>query len=111
LVTALYVLVNRVRRMREQKQFNRSISGDLQHALTTAIYQVRISRIMRWNVLPIGLLVLLSVWEGGQSIWFSVAVALFFVLVFMASGWEMGVYRTKMKELQVLQQKLQEDGP
>jgi hypothetical protein len=108
--TALYVLVNRIRRMREQKQFNRSLSGDLQHALSTATYQVRISHIMRWNTLPIGLLVLLGVWEGGQSIWFVIAVALFFVLVFFASGWEMGIYRTKMKELQVLQHKLQEDS-
>src|SRR5688572_1643433 len=41
LVTALYVLINRIRRMREQHQFNRSISGDLQHAVTTAVYQVR----------------------------------------------------------------------
>jgi hypothetical protein len=110
LVTVLYVLVNRIRRMREQKQFNRSLSGDLEHALTTAAYQVRISRIMRWNVVPIGLLALLCVWEGGQSIWFSVAVALFFVLVFVASGWEQGIYRNKMKELQVLQQKLEENG-
>lgn len=108
--TALYVLVNRIRRMREQQQFNRSISGDLQHAVTTAVYQVRIARIMRWNVLPIGLLVLLSVWEGGQSVWFSVGVALFFVLVFLASGWEMGIYRNKMKELQILQNKLQEES-
>jgi hypothetical protein len=110
LVTALYVLANRIRRMREQKQFNRSLSGDLQHALTTAGYQVRISRIMRWNTLPIAVLVLFGSWEGGQSVWFLVAVALFFVLVFLASGWEMGVYRNKMKELQVLQQKLQEEG-
>jgi hypothetical protein len=109
--TVLYVLVNRIRRMREQKQFNRSISGDLQHALLTASYQVRISTIMRWNVLPIGLLVLLSLWEGGQSIWFLVAVALFFVLVFVASGWEQRIYRVKMKELQVLQNKLQEESP
>lgn len=110
LVTALYMLVNRIRRMRKQKQFNRSLSGDLQYALTTAVYQVRISRIMRYNVLPIGLLVLLSVWEGGQSVWFLVAVALFFALVFIASGWEMGAYRNKVKELQTLQQKLQEEG-
>lgn len=109
--TAIYVLANRIRRMREQKQFNRSLSGDLQHALTTAVYQVRISHIMRWNVLPIGLLVLLSTWEGGQSVWFLVAVALFFVLVFIASGWEQGIYRNKMKELQALQSKLQEEDP
>lgn len=108
--TALYVLVNRIRRMREQQQFNRSLNGDLQHALATASYQVRISRIMRWNTLPIAVLVLFGAWEGGQSLWFLGIVALFFVLVFFASGWEMGIYRTKMKELQVLQQKLQEDG-
>lgn len=107
--TAIYVLANRIRRMREQKQFNRSLSGDLQHALTTAVYQVRIARIMRLNVLPIALLTLLGVWEGGQSVWFTVAVALFFVLVYVASGWEQGIYRNKMKELQVLQNKLQEE--
>ena len=108
--TALYVLVNRIRRMREQQQFNRSLNGDLQHALSTATYQVRIARIMRWNTLPIGLLVLFSSWEGGQSVWFLVAVSLFFMLVFFASGWEMGIYHNKMKELQVLQQKLEESG-
>lgn len=108
--SALYVLVNRIRRMRAQKQFNRSLNGDLQQALSTAAYQVRISHIMRWNVLPIGVLVLFGSWEGGQSLWFLVAVALFFVLVFLASGWEQGIYRKQMKELQVLQQKLQEDS-
>jgi 4-hydroxybenzoate polyprenyltransferase len=108
--TAVYVLVNRIRRMRKQQQFNRSLNGDLQHALSTASYQVRTARIMRWNTLPIGLLVLFSSWEGGHSVWFLVIVALFFVLVFFASGWEMGIYRNKMKELQVLQHKLQEDG-
>ncbi len=109
--SAFFVLVNRIRRMREQKRFNRSLSGDLQHALATAVYQVRIAQIMRWNTLPIALLVLLGSWEGGQSVWFLVAVALFFVLVFIASGWEQNIYRNKMKELQVLQNKLQEEAP
>lgn len=109
--SAFYVLVNRIRRMREQKRFNRSLSGDLQHALATAVYQVRIAQIMRWNTLPIALLVLLGSWEGGQSVWFLVAGALFFVLVFIASGWEQNIYRNKMKELQVLQNKLQEEAP
>lgn len=107
--TALYVLVNRIRRMREQKKFNRSLSGDLQHALAAASYQVRIGHIMRWNTFPIMLLVLLSIWEGGQSIWFSLVVALFFILVFLASGWEMRIYKAKKRELDVLQKKLQED--
>lgn len=107
--TALYVLVNRIRRMREQKQFNRSLSGDLQHAITTVIYQVRIGHIMRWNTIPIMLLVLLSTWEGGQSVWFSLVVALFFILIFYASGWELRIHKAKKRELEVLQQKLQEE--
>ena len=107
--TALYVLVNRIRRMREQKMFNRSLSGDLQHALAAASYQVRIGHIMRWNTFPIMLLVLLSSWEGGQSVWFISVVALFFLLVFYASGREMGFYKAKKRELEVLQKKLEED--
>jgi hypothetical protein len=37
------------------------------------------------------------------------AVALFFILVFYASGCEMGIYKAKKRELEVLQKKLQED--
>lgn len=107
--TALYVLVNRIRRMREQKRFNRSLSGDLQHALSTVIYQVRIGHIMRWNILSMAGLVLLSNWEGGQPVWVSLVVALFFILVFYASGWELRIHKAKKRELEVLQQKLQEE--
>jgi hypothetical protein len=107
--SALFVLIHRIGRLRDQHRFDRSLSGDLQHALVAASYQVRIARIMRWNVFPIGGLVLLSIWEGGQSIWFSLGVALFFILVFYASGREMGIYKAKKRELEVLQKKLQED--
>jgi hypothetical protein len=107
--TALYVLVNRIRRMRAHKQFDRSMSGDLQHALAAVNYQMRISQIMRWNILFMGGLMSLTNWEGGQSVWFILGVAFLFLLVFYASGWEMRIYKAKKRELEVLQKKLQED--
>ncbi|WP_262497301.1 hypothetical protein [Niastella vici] len=37
-------------------------------------------------------------------------MAFFFILVFIACRWELTLYRNKRRELEVLQQKLQEDG-
>jgi len=108
--SAVYVLVNRIKRINDRHRFQRTINGDLQHALAIAGYQVRIAQIMRWNVLPVGILVLLTMWEGGKSVWLSLIVAFFFILVFFACKWELMVYRNKRRELEVLQQKLQEDG-
>lgn len=107
--SALYVLIHRISRLKDQHRFSRSLSGDLQHALAAAGYQVRIAHIMRWNVFPIVLLVLLSIWEGGKSVWLALGVSLFFILVFYASGWELGIYKAKKRELEVLQKKLQEE--
>jgi hypothetical protein len=108
--SVLYVLINRFRRLHDQHRFNRTLAGDLQHALAIAGYQVRIAHIMRWNVVPVGLLVLLSMWEGGKSVWLSLIVAFFFILVFFACRWELTMYSNKKQELEVLQQKLQEGG-
>jgi len=63
------------------------MSGDLDHAISIATYQVRISQIMRWNVLPIGALTLLGLWEGGKPLWIALLVLLFFSLTYFASGW------------------------
>jgi hypothetical protein len=39
-------------------------------------------------------------------------VAFVFILAFFAGKWELGIYKSKKRELEVLQQKLQEEaGP
>jgi DNA-binding LytR/AlgR family response regulator len=105
--SALFVLVSRIRRIISQPRFNRSMLGDLQHAIAAASHQVRLSRIMRWNILPIGLLTLLSIWESGKPVWMVLVISLFFILVFYASGWEHNIYKAKKQELEGLQNKLQ----
>jgi hypothetical protein len=107
--SALFMLVSRIRRIKGDNRFDRSMRGDLDHAISVAIYQVRISKIMRWNILPIGILSFLGVWEGEKPIWIAVVMLTFFALVYYASGWEHNIYERKKRELESLQAKLENE--
>lgn len=108
-LTALYVLISRIRRLKGSNEFDRSMLGELKYAISMATYQVRLSQLMRWNVLPIGALSLLGIFEGGKSVWLALGILTFFVLTYFASGWEHRVYITKKRELEALQKKLEKD--
>ena len=109
--SAIYVLVNRINRIKGNNRFDRSMRGDLDHAVSVASYQVRLSQIMRWNFIPIGILVTLGLIEGGRSIWIAFGMLAFFILTFYLSGWEHRFYKRKKQELEELQRKLsQEDA-
>ena len=105
-VTATYVLINRIRRLMGELNFDRSLLGDLNHAIALATYQVNLSRIMRWNMLPVAILVLLGMWDSGKSLWISVVIVIFFALAHYAGGWEHGIYKNRKQELEVLREKL-----
>lgn len=109
LISALYFLVHRIRRVQADQQFDRSMLGDLRYAISIASYQVRISRVMRWNLLPIGLLVILSIIYGGKSVWLAVAIFIFLVLTGYASGWEHTIYKNRKIELERLKRKLENE--
>lgn len=109
LASALYMLVSRIRRIKAGGRFDRSMHGDLHHAISIASYQVRISRLGRWNVVPIGILVLLAVWDNGKSIWVTLAVLVFFILTSFAAGWEHRIYQRRKYELTMLQNKLESE--
>jgi hypothetical protein len=104
--SSLFMLVNRIRRIKGGNQFDRSMSGDLDYAISVATYQVRISQIMLWNILPIGALTTLGLWEGGKPIWIAMVVLLFFALSYYAGGWEHNIYKRKKRELEALKKKL-----
>jgi hypothetical protein len=108
--SALYTLVCRIQRIKGNKEFDRSMSGDLGHAISVATYQVRISQIMRWNILPIAALTVLGLWEGEKPIWIAIVVTLFFALTYFAGGWEHSIYKRKKRELEILQKKLDTEG-
>jgi hypothetical protein len=104
--SALYVLGRRIHRMRSNNQFDRTMQGDLQQAIAIASYQTGLSKLLRWNMLPMGLLVLLSLWKTAQSPWVIPGMLVFFILTWYASGWEHGIYEKKKKMLQNLAKQL-----
>jgi hypothetical protein len=106
LATALYSLVSRVRRIKGDHRFDRSMQGDLSHAISLASYQVRLSQIMRWNMLPVGLFTLLGLLEDGKAIWIAGLVLIFFVFTWYAARWEHNLYKNRKRALVALQNKL-----
>jgi len=109
ILTSAYVLYHRYRRLRTQPKFDRSLREDLQHAVATATYQVRLSQIMRLNIVPIALLSFLGILERGRSVWFAVGILVFYALTYMLGGWEHNIYRNKKRELELLQAKLEKE--
>ena len=111
LCMALYSLVSRMRRVNRGQQFDRSMRGDLEYAISMATYQVHFSRLARWSILPMGLLILLAVWDSGKSTWLLVGIVIFLVLANYASGWEHNFYKKKKRELEILKEKLDTNDP
>jgi hypothetical protein len=109
--SALYVLVSRIRRINGERQYDRSLLGDLRHAIAVAGYQVGLSRLLRWNMLPVALLTLLGLYNGGKSIGVLMGISVFFVITWYASGWEHNIYRNRKRALETLQDKLQNEMP
>lgn len=107
LVTALYVMIRRVRRIKGDQQFDRSLHGDLQYAISVARYQVRLSHLMRLNVIPIGVFIALGMWESRKPLWIAGATLVMLSVVYYFSGWEHRYYKSRKRELEILQDKLQ----
>ncbi len=105
-----YLLFSRISRLKKNKQFDRSMQGDLNYAISLATYQVRLSLLGRWSIVPIGLFTLLALWQSGKSVWIIVALLLFFALTTYASRWEHGIYKTRKRELEILKGKLESEG-
>ena len=111
LILALYMGVSRMRRVSGDRRFDRSMRGDLDHAIATAGYQVRFSRFMRWNILPVGLLCILGVLENGNPLWAVGALLIVFALATYAGGGEHNIYRSRKRELESLRDKLDIEIP
>ncbi|QMW00901.1 hypothetical protein [Spirosoma foliorum] len=104
--TALYVLVSRIRRIKGSHAFDRSMLGELNYAVSMATYQVRFSQLMRWNIIPVGILSLWGVWRVDQSVWLVLGIVMVFILGYAGGGWEHRIYIAKKRELEALQRKL-----
>jgi hypothetical protein len=105
--TVLYVVISRIRRIKASHRFDRSIHGDLNQAISLASYQVRLSQIINWNILPMGAIMIFSGWEAGKLFKVSVVMVFSFALAFYVSIKGDRVNKRRKRELQVLKEKLE----
>jgi hypothetical protein len=104
---ALYVIIHRELRAKRSERFDRSMRGELDHAISMASRQVHLSQFGRWNMVPVVLLMLLSLWDGGKSIWLALGMLLFAVVLYYAARWEHNIYVRMENELKHLRNKLE----
>lgn len=99
IIVGLICFVGRVRRKSGEKQFDRTMLGDLDHAVSVANYQVRFSGLMRWNIIPVGLFIIWGAWEKGNLTVAIVILIVFSSLAFFGSGLEHNYYKARRNEV------------
>jgi len=104
--TVAYLLVSHFRRIKASRQFDRSIHGDLDHAISLASYQVRLSQMTRWNLLPMGAIMIFSGWESGKLVKVGIIMLVSSALGFYVSSKGLRSNKRRRRELQVLREKL-----
>lgn len=105
--TAGYIVNRRNRRLKTQDNFDKSMLGDLDNAITTADYQVNFSRSSRYYLLAIVVLSLSSLLESNSPWWVIVLVAIFFILTYIGAKWEYRTfYASQKKDLRAMRDKL-----
>ncbi|MEQ8578489.1 MAG: hypothetical protein RIC57_14080 [Balneola sp.] len=106
----VYGMINRFLRKNKTENFERSILGDLEHALSISEYQVSLSKGMLYGFWPaVFLISLLSLIMSDKPIWYSIIFGLLFIGVSFLSRWEHKCYVRRKNELATLKKKLAED--
>jgi hypothetical protein len=107
IATVVFVAAHRARRISSGHRFDRSIHGDLDHAISIATFQVHLVRILSLNILPLGAIAFLIAWGSGQLL-----KACIFVLLACPPSFYVGIkgnrkYVRRKRALQVLKEKLE----
>lgn len=109
LATAGYIYFMRTKRLKSENQFDRTMLGDLEHAINNATYQMRLSFSMLLVFIPIGLLVIGNVIEAGKSPVIIFLIVAFMVVVLFLGRWEHRSWHVaRKKRLEAMRDKLLE---
>ncbi len=98
-LVVVYLAINRSRRIKASRQFDRSVRGDLDHSISLLDYQMRISQIVSWNLLPLGLIMIGAGWESGKLWKVSLVILISFSLALYVTR---AGYRSNKKRKRIL---------
>jgi hypothetical protein len=105
--TVVYLVVSHIRMIRASRQFDRSIHGDLNHVISLAIYRLHISQMLRWNLLPLGVIMIFSGLGTGKLFMISTLILASNTLAFYAISKGMQANKRRIRALQALKEKLE----
>jgi hypothetical protein len=103
----MYLLVSHIRKLRASRRFDRSIQGDLDHAISLTSYQMHISQIIRWNFIPMGAILIFSGWEGGKLFQVGALILVSNTLAFYVTSKGLRANQRRKQKLQLLKEKLE----
>ncbi|MFT3933773.1 MAG: hypothetical protein QM726_09180 [Chitinophagaceae bacterium] len=107
LCCALMISIARWKRLQANKRFNRSVQGELQEAFSNALYQLRLSQLMRWNTLIIALFIIPVMLLSHKPLWIAALLVAGFALSAWVSRWEHNWHKKRVDNLKALQKQLQ----
>jgi len=109
LATAAYVFIKRSQRLKSENRFDRSMLGDLDHAISNATYQARLSYSMLFYAVAIGVLMFLNAMVENKSFTVLLAIAAGFAVTIYLARWEhRGWHLARKKRLVAMREKLME---
>lgn len=104
---AAFIWVRRRTRLKHENRFDRTMLGDINHAIENATYQVRLSYAMLLTVVPVFSLAFMGAWKEGKSPVVLGFIAAMFVLAFFLGRWEhRGLHVARKKRLEAIREKL-----
>lgn len=111
LLTGLYVLIGRIKRKKNENQFDRSVIGDLDHAIANTEFEIkRAKTFVWWYILPVMIPLVLNMIMNDAPVLKWVLIAAGMALSFLVVRW--GLIRSQLpryNNLLSLRKKLLED--
>jgi len=109
LATAMYLYFKRSSRLKSENRFDRTMLGDLDHAIANATYQARLSYGMLFYVMAIGILMFLNAMAENKSFTILLAITILFAITIYLASWEhRGWHVARKKRLEAMRAKLVE---
>ncbi|MCB0494069.1 MAG: hypothetical protein KDC93_16810 [Cyclobacteriaceae bacterium] len=109
LAAAIYIYTRRLYRLKHENRFDRTMLGDLDHAISNATYRARLSYGMLIYFVFIALLVIGNAFYVEKSLWKLILIADFFAIALFLGRWEYKSWHLADKQrLKAMREKLVE---
>ncbi|MEQ8471493.1 MAG: hypothetical protein RIC35_09915 [Marinoscillum sp.] len=84
-LSTAYIFWRRQVRLRDENQFDRTMLGDLDHAIRNATYRERLSLLAFGYAIPFFILIWVAAYHDDKSIYYLIGIPILFIITILAS--------------------------